>query len=142
MIVKSAKRIDSVKEYYFSRKLKEIAERRAAGQKILNLGIGSPDLPPHAPVIEALQNASQDPSNHAYQSYSGIPELRQAFANWYQKHFLVDLDPNGEVLPLIGSKEGIMHISMTFLEPGDEVLIPNPGYPAIEQLRIWLEPKQ
>ena len=130
MIVKSAKRIDSVKEYYFSRKLKEIAERRAAGQKILNLGIGSPDLPPHAPVIEALQNASQDPSNHAYQSYSGIPELRQAFANWYQKHFLVDLDPNGEVLPLIGSKEGIMHISMTFLEPGDEVLIPNPGYPA------------
>ncbi len=130
MIVNTAKRIDSVKEYYFSRKLKEIAERRAAGQKILNLGIGSPDLPPHAPVIEALQKASQNPSNHAYQSYSGIPELRQAFADWYQKHFSVELLANEEVLPLIGSKEGIMHISMTFLEPGDEVLIPNPGYPA------------
>ncbi|MEM8908399.1 MAG: aminotransferase class I/II-fold pyridoxal phosphate-dependent enzyme [Bacteroidota bacterium] len=130
MIINTAKRIGTVKEYFFSRKLKEIAQLRAAGKAIINLGIGSPDLPPADAVIERLQNASADKNNHAYQSYVGIPELRTAFAQWYQTHFDLTLHPDQELLPLMGSKEGIMHISMTFLETGDEVLIPNPGYPA------------
>lgn len=129
-IIKAANRMGEVKEYYFSRKLREIAQMRAEGKDVLNLGIGSPDLPPSAGVIEELQQHSSKPTSHGYQSYTGIPELRQAFSDWYQKWFDVSLDPKGEILPLIGSKEGIMHISMTYLEPGDEVLVPNPGYPA------------
>jgi len=119
-----------VKEYYFSQKLREIAEMRAAGQAVLNLGIGSPDLPPSEEVVNELQEESERSTSHGYQGYTGIPELRNAFSQWYKQWFDVDLNPNGEVLPLIGSKEGIMHISMTYLEPGDEVLVPNPGYPA------------
>ncbi|MEL6924755.1 MAG: aminotransferase class I/II-fold pyridoxal phosphate-dependent enzyme, partial [Bacteroidota bacterium] len=130
MKVKTASRLGEVKEYYFSIKLKEIARMRAEGIDVLNLGIGSPDLPPDPEVIMALQQHSFSPGNHAYQSYSGLPELRAAFAKWYDKHFGVSLDPASEVLPLIGSKEGIMHISMTYVEAGDEVLVPNPGYPA------------
>lgn len=129
-IIKAANRMGEVKEYYFSRKLREIAQMRAEGKDVLNLGIGSPDLPPSAGVIEELQQHSSKPTSHGYQSYTGIPELRKAFSDWYQKWFDVSLDPKGEILPLIGSKEGIMHISMTYLEPGDEVLVPNPGYPA------------
>lgn len=127
--IQTASRLGQVEEYYFSRKLREIAQMRAEGKDVLNLGIGSPDLPPAPEVIEILHQTSNSAGNHGYQSYSGIPELRQAFAGWYQKWFEVELDPNAEILPLIGSKEGIMHISMTYLEAGDEVLVPNPGYP-------------
>lgn len=129
-IITAAKRMGEVKEYYFSQKLREIAEMRAAGQAVLNLGIGSPDLPPSEEVVNELQEESERSTSHGYQGYTGIPELRNAFSQWYKQWFDVDLNPNGEVLPLIGSKEGIMHISMTYLEPGDEVLVPNPGYPA------------
>jgi aspartate/methionine/tyrosine aminotransferase len=103
---------------------------RAQGKEVLNLGIGSPDLPPPADVIEEMNKQVRQLENHAYQSYKGIPELRQGFADWYRNWFGVTLDPDTEILPLIGSKEGIMHISMTYLEAGDEVLVPNPGYPA------------
>ncbi len=118
-----------VQEYYFSTKLKQIAEMRNSGIDVLNLGIGSPDLPPSAQTIEALANSAQNPKNHAYQSYVGIPALREAIANFYQNAYDVELNPANEILPLIGSKEGIMHISMAYLEAGDEVLVPNPGYP-------------
>ncbi|MEO1625219.1 MAG: aminotransferase class I/II-fold pyridoxal phosphate-dependent enzyme [Bacteroidota bacterium] len=130
MNIKPASRIAQIKEYYFSTKLKEIARLRESGKDIINLGIGSPDLMPSYHAIDVLVNESKSSDNHKYQSYIGIPELRQAFANWYQRFFEVELDPKGEILPLIGSKEGIMHISMTYLEAGDQVLIPNPGYPA------------
>jgi aspartate/methionine/tyrosine aminotransferase len=130
MFLQPAKRLGEVKEYYFSRKLKEIAQMRSEGKDVLNLGIGSPDLAPSEAAIETLISAAKDGNNHAYQSYSGIPALREAFADWYAQYFKVDLNPASEILPLIGSKEGIMHISMTYLEAGDEVLIPNPGYPA------------
>lgn len=128
-IVPAAARLGQVQEYYFSRKLREIASMRADGHDIMNLGIGSPDLAPHPSVIEVLQQAAAQPDTHAYQSYQGLPALRSAFANWYQSYFRVELDSATEVLPLIGSKEGIMHISMAFLNPGDQVLVPNPGYP-------------
>lgn len=128
-IIAPANRLGDTKEYYFSRKLKEIAAMRNEGKDIINLGIGSPDLPPHPDVIQALIDAASQTNNHGYQSYSGIPELRAAFARWYQHCYFVSLDPETEVLPLLGSKEGIMHISMAFLNPGDEVLIPDPGYP-------------
>lgn len=118
-----------VQEYYFSTKLKQIAEMRNSGIDVLNLGIGSPDLPPSAHTIEALANAAQNPKNHAYQSYVGIPALREAMAGFYQNAYGVKLNLGDEILPLIGSKEGIMHISMAYLEAGDEVLVPNPGYP-------------
>ncbi|GAA5219569.1 pyridoxal phosphate-dependent aminotransferase [Membranihabitans marinus] len=129
MTIKSAHRIDSVVEYYFSKKLKEIAQLKSEGKEIINLGIGSPDLPPHQSVIRALTDGAENSQNHGYQSYIGIPELRAAYANWYANQYQVDLNSQTEILPLIGSKEGIMHISMTFLESGDEVLIPDPGYP-------------
>ena len=129
MIIKTAQRLDAIQEYYFSTKLKEIAAMNAAGKGVINLGIGSPDLPPSAETIETLAQTSQNPKNHAYQSYVGIPALREAFANWYQTYFGVTLNPVNEILPLIGSKEGIMHIAMTYLEPGTEALVPNPGYP-------------
>ncbi len=129
MIIQTASRLGDVKEYYFSKKLREIAELQAAGKRIINLGIGSPDLSPADEVINALKIESTKDGHHQYQSYSGIIELRQAYADFYKKWYDVELNPTNEVLPLIGSKEGIMHISMTFLEKGDEVLIPNPGYP-------------
>lgn len=128
-IIKPASRLGEVKEYYFSVKLREIAQMRAEGAEVINLGIGSPDLPPPQEAIDVLVSQSRERNNHAYQSYVGIPELRQAFAQWYKRWFNVGIDPNREILPLIGSKEGIMHISMTFLEAGDTVLVPNPGYP-------------
>ena len=129
-IIATASRLGEVKEYYFSTKLKEIARMNAVGKQVINLGIGSPDMLPPKEVLETLARESQQSGVHGYQSYVGIPELRTAFAEWYATHFNVQLDATTEVLPLIGSKEGIMHISMTFLEMGDEVLIPNPGYPA------------
>jgi aspartate/methionine/tyrosine aminotransferase len=129
MNIQPAQRISQVEEYYFSRKLKEIDAMRQQGKPVLNLGIGNPDLPPAPEVLEELNRAARQPNNHGYQSYVGIPELRQAFANWYDQYFQVKLNPANEILPLIGSKEGVMHISMAFLNPGDEVLLPDPGYP-------------
>lgn len=130
MKIKTADRLKSVSEYYFSRKLKEIAAMNAQGQDVINLGIGSPDMAPSFNTVETLVCESRKKDTHAYQSYAGIPALREAFAQWYQKYFRVILDPDTEILPLMGSKEGIMHISMAFLNPGDEALVPNPGYPA------------
>jgi len=127
--MREADRLASVKEYYFSRKLREVAQLKASGKPIINLGIGSPDLAPAQEVIEALNEAALLESSHGYQSYQARPELRQAMADFYKTHFRVDLNPDEEILPMMGSKEAIMHISMAFLNPGDEVLIPNPGYP-------------
>lgn len=124
-----AKRLQHTEEYYFSKKLREIELLNKTGAKVINLGIGSPDLPPHPEVIETLCSYARRPDTHAYQSYKGIPALRQAIAHWYRRFYRVDLDPESEVLPLIGSKEGIMHICMTYLQEGDQALIPNPGYP-------------
>lgn len=128
-MIHPAKRVESVKEYYFSIKLKEIAEMNAKGENVLNLGIGNPDLPPSPSVIETLQKESENPSSHGYQSYQGIPELRNAFAQWYRTFYQAELNPQNEILPLIGSKEGILHTTMAFVNPGDKVLVPNPGYP-------------
>ena len=124
-----AKRLEGVGEYYFSQKLREIDEMNKAGKDVINLGIGSPDLPPHADVIAKLNEEASKPGSHAYQNYKGSPLLRKALAEWYKKWYDVNLDPDTEILPLIGSKEGIMHICMTYLNEGDIVLIPNPGYP-------------
>ncbi|MGL5014785.1 MAG: pyridoxal phosphate-dependent aminotransferase [Bacteroidales bacterium] len=132
--IKPADRIAKVEEYYFSRKLKEIAELNAQGKGIINLGIGSPDLPPSAETIETLTIEASKHNTHGYQSYNGVVELRSAFSNWYAKWFDVELNPSNEILPLIGSKEGILHISMAFLNPGDSVLVPNPGYPTYSSL--------
>lgn len=129
MKIVPAKRVESVQEYYFSVKLKEIAQMNARGENVINLGIGSPDLPPAPEVIAALSDNAALPDTHGYQPYVGIVELREAFARWYRKWYGVELDPANEILPLIGSKEGIMHISLAFLNEGDGVLIPNPGYP-------------
>ena len=124
-----ASRLGSVVEYYFSRKLREIDEMRKAGADILSLGIGSPDLPPHASVVERLSVESAKPTAHGYQSYRGAAELRKAFSTWYSTRFGVELCPESEILPLIGSKEGVMHTVMTYISKGDKVLVPNPGYP-------------
>ena len=128
-MITTANRLASVQEYYFSRKLREVAQMVQKGHLVINMGIGSPDLAPHPEVIKALSNAMEHPRAHMYQSYQGLPELRSAIAAFYHKHYQVTLDPNAEVLPLMGSKEGIMHISMAFLNKGDQVLFPNPGYP-------------
>ncbi len=124
-----ARRLDSVKEYYFSKKLKEIAQLNANGADIISLGIGGPDRPPHRDVIDTLCSEAAVPSNHSYQPYVGIPQLRQAFAAWYLRFYGVSLDANSEIQPLIGSKEGILHTTLAFVNPGDGVLVPNPGYP-------------
>ena len=124
-----ANRIGNVQEYYFSVKLKEIAQMNAKGADVINLGIGSPDLPPSKEVTDTLAEAAADPKGHGYQPYVGVPQLREAFAQWYKRWYNVELNPANEVLPLIGSKEGIMHISMAFINEGDGVLVPNPGYP-------------
>ena len=135
----AANRLASVQEYYFSTKLQEVGEMRAKGCDIINMGIGSPDLPPPFEAIEALTNCMSDANSNGYQSYRGLPELREAMAQFYTHHFGVDLNPMTEILPLMGSKEGIMHISMAFLNPGDEVLIPNPGYPTYESVSRLVE---
>ena len=127
--IQPADRLNSISEYYFSTKLKEIAEMNKRGLDVINLGIGSPDLPPSPESVSALCESASMPDTHSYQSYTGIIELRKAFADWYQKYFNVNLNPETEIQPLIGSKEGILHISLAFLNPGDRVLIPNPGYP-------------
>jgi aspartate/methionine/tyrosine aminotransferase len=127
--MKTSTRLDNIGEYYFSQKLREIAKLNAEGKNIINLGIGSPDLPPHPEVIQTLQEEAAKPSVHGYQGYKGVPELRNAFAAWYKKWYDVSLDPETEILPLIGSKEGIMHLCMTYLDKGDQALVPNPGYP-------------
>lgn len=124
-----AKRLEGISEYYFSQKLREIETLNKEGKSIINLGIGSPDLPPHPDVIRELQEQASSPTVHGYQGYKGIPALRQAFADWYQQWYEVTLNPDTEILPLLGSKEGIMHICMTYLNEGDEALIPDPGYP-------------
>lgn len=134
MIISPAKRTESVQEYYFSRKLKEIAQmnldRKACGEDpVINLGIGSPDGMPPLPAIEALCQSVPQAGNHAYQSYVGLPELRQAFADWYTRWYGVHLDPKTEIQPLVGSKEAILLISLAFLDKGDKVLVPDPGYP-------------
>jgi len=124
-----ANRLNVVEEYYFSSKLREVRQLAAEGKPIINMGIGSPDLKPSQAVIDAVVAAMQDENAHQYQSYQGLPELRKGMADFYQNNYGVALDPAVEILPLIGSKEGIMHISMAFLNEGDQVLIPNPGYP-------------
>jgi aspartate/methionine/tyrosine aminotransferase len=134
MIIKPARRTESVQEYYFSRKLKEIAQmnaaRKAAGEvPVINLGIGSPDGMPPMDAVEALCEGAVQAGNHAYQSYVGLPELRMAFAHWYRRWYGVELDASSEIQPLVGSKEGILLISLAFLDKGDKVLVPDPGYP-------------
>lgn len=124
-----AKRLQGVGEYYFSQKLREIDELNRQGKNIVNLGIGSPDLPPHPDVVKVLFEEAQKPNVHGYQNYKGSPVLRKAFADWYLQWYGVQLNADTEILPLIGSKEGIMHICMTYLNEGDAVLVPNPGYP-------------
>jgi LL-diaminopimelate aminotransferase len=128
-MIKPAERLDTVQEYYFSKKLREVRGLVAAGKPIINMGIGSPDLQPPAQVLEAIQGSLNDVSAHKYQSYQGLPELRRAISVFYKNKFSVDTNSENEILPLMGSKEGIMHISMAFLNEGDKVLIPNPGYP-------------
>lgn len=128
-MIKAAKRLDTVQEYYFSKKLREVRGLAAAGKPIINMGIGSPDLQPPSKVLAAISSSLDDATAHKYQSYQGLPELREAIATFYHNKFAVVANPEDEVLPLMGSKEGIMHISMAFLNEGDKVLIPNPGYP-------------
>lgn len=127
--IRPAERLNNVSEYYFSKKLKEVAALNAAGKNIISLGIGSPDLPPSPEAIKVLADQAALPNTHGYQPYNGLPELRRAFSTWYQTWYGVTLNPDTEIQPLIGSKEGILHISMAFLNPGDGVLVPNPGYP-------------
>lgn len=128
-MIKTSSRLEGIGEYYFSRKLREIDEMNKKGLQVINLGIGSPDLPPHPDVIRVLQEESAKANVHAYQSYKGSPILRKAVADWYKTWYGVTLDPDSQILPLIGSKEGIMHICMTYLDKGDIALVPNPGYP-------------
>jgi len=138
-MIKPANRLQQTTEYYFSRKLKEVRALAAAGKPIINMGIGSPDLAPPAQVIKALTDAMQDGQAHQYQNYKGLPQLREAMADFYKNNYSVALDPETEILPLMGSKEGIMHISMAFLNAGDAVLIPNPGYPTYTSVTNLLE---
>ncbi|GHT58475.1 aminotransferase [Bacteroidia bacterium] len=127
--IQPADRLNTVSEYYFSKKLKEVADLNAQGKDIISLGVGSPDMPPSEATVEALCEDAHKPDAHGYQSYVGIPEFRRAYADWYKRWYDVDLNPDTEIQPLIGSKEGILHISLAFLNPGDGVLVPNPGYP-------------
>ena len=133
-MIQPAERLNKVSEYYFSRKLKEVAQLNAAGQDIISLAIGSPDMPPSEPTINKLCEVAHDPSAHGYQPTQGTPELRRAMCGFYHRWYGVDLDPAKEILPLIGSKEGILHVTLAFVNPGDEVLVPNPGYPTYTSL--------
>jgi aspartate/methionine/tyrosine aminotransferase len=129
-LIEPSARIDGLEEYYFSTKLKQIREMNLTGEPVINLGIGSPDQAPSPEALEELALQSKDKKAHGYQPYNGIPELRKAFAGWYSRSYGVDLDPESQILPLFGSKEGLMHIAMSFLSPGDAALVPDPGYPA------------
>ena len=140
-MIQTANRLNSVQEYYFSRKLKEVRQLISEGKPVINMGIGSPDLSPDKSVIEAIQKAMFDDKAHEYQSYQGLPELRKGFADFYSNKFGVNIDYNLEILPLMGSKEGIMHISLAFLNEGDEVLIPNPGYPTYASVTELVQAK-
>ena len=128
-MIKQSERLNSVEEYYFSKKLREVSNMIQSGESVINMAIGSPDLFPSVKVVDEIKNSLSDSFAHKYQSYQGLPELRNAISKFYNKFFGVELNPSNEVLPLMGSKEGIMHISLAFLNSGDEVLIPNPGYP-------------
>ena len=138
-MMKAAKRLDTVQEYYFSKKLREVRALLVAGKPIINMGIGSPDLQPPPAVIEAIQQAVLKEGAHKYQSYQGLPAFREAVADFYQKNYQVAVNPENEILPLMGSKEGILHISMAFLNKGDKVLIPNPGYPTYTSVTNLVE---
>tara|TARA_R110001583_G_scaffold2617_1_gene18550 strand:+ start:1712 stop:2869 length:1158 start_codon:yes stop_codon:yes gene_type:complete len=138
-MIQKADRLNDVKEYYFSKKLREVAALRNEGKPIINMAIGSPDLQPPAVVIEAIKGAMEIGNVHQYQSYQGIPELRLGISNFYKENYGVALNPASEILPLMGSKEGIMHISMAFLNKGDKVLIPNPGYPTYASVTKLVE---
>jgi LL-diaminopimelate aminotransferase len=140
-MIEQANRLNTVEEYYFSTKLREVSELINSGEKIINMGIGSPDLFPSKKVIEALSLSLNDQFAHKYQSYQGLKELRKAISDFYFRFFKVDCNPDNEVLPLMGSKEGIMHISLAFLNAGDEVLIPNPGYPTYLSVTKLVEAK-
>lgn len=140
-MIDTADRLQSVQEYYFSRKLREVRQLISDGKPVINMGIGSPDLAPDISVVEAMQKAMFDDKAHEYQSYQGLPELRKGMTDFYTKHFNVNLDFNTEVLPLMGSKEGIMHISLAFLNEGDKVLIPNPGYPTYASVTELVQAK-
>ncbi len=140
-MIQTANRLNSVQEYYFSRKLREVRQLIADGKPVINMGIGSPDLAPHKSVIAAMTDAMYDDKAHEYQNYQGLPELRKGMADFYAQQFGVILDFNSEILPLMGSKEGIMHISLAFLNEGDAVLIPNPGYPTYASVTELVQAK-
>jgi LL-diaminopimelate aminotransferase len=137
----TANRLNTVQEYYFSIKLKEVNMLKNQGKPVINMGIGSPDLLPHQSVVRAIQEAVLEPNAHQYQSYQGLPELRKSMVDFYSKYYHVGLNESNEVLPLMGSKEGIMHIALAFLNPGDGVLIPNPGYPTYQSVANIVEAK-
>ena len=132
--IQPAKRLESVSEYYFSRKLKEVAAMNADGMQVISLGVGSPDMPPSEETVETLCTEAHNPDGHGYQPYVGIPELREAFSRFYKRWYGVELDPKSEIQPLIGSKEGILHVTLAFVNPGEQVLVPNPGYPTYTSL--------
>lgn len=134
--MKVAKRLEGVGEYFFSQKLREIDDMNKAGKQVINLGIGSPDLPPHPDVIKLLHDEASKTNTHAYQNYKGSTVLRNAISKWYKKWYDVNLNPDSEILPLMGSKEGIMHVCMTYINEGDTVLIPDPGYPTYKSAAI------
>ena len=140
-MITTAERLNSVQEYYFSKKLREVNQLLSEGKPIINMGIGSPDLLPHFSVVNAIQHSMNDKKAHEYQSYQGLPELRKAMATFYQNQFHVSMDFASEILPLMGSKEGIMHVSMAFLNKSDEVLIPNPGYPTYASVTELVQAK-
>ena len=133
-MIKPAQRLKDIKEYYFSTKLREISELNRRGKNIINMGIGNPDLSPPEKVRNALEKATNDNGSHKYQPYKGINQLRMSISDFYKKNYNVSLDSDENILPLIGSKEGIMHISLAFLNKGDKVLIPNPGYPSYQSI--------
>ena len=138
-MMKVANRLNTVQEYYFSKKLREVRALASEGKPIINMGIGSPDLQPPNEVIEAIKKAVDIEGAHKYQSYQGLPEFREAVADFYKANYEVEVSPNDEILPLMGSKEGILHISMAFLNKGDQVLIPNPGYPTYTSVTNLVE---
>ena len=138
-MIDQSRRLNSVEEYYFSKKLREVSKMVQNGESIINMGVGSPDLFPSKNVINEIKSSLTNPSAHKYQSYQGLPELREAISQFYKKYFYINLNPLNEVLPLMGSKEGIMHISLAFLNAGDEVLIPNPGYPTYSSVTKLVE---
>lgn len=140
-MITTAQRLQTVQEYYFSRKLREVNQMISEGKPVINMGIGSPDAAPHPTVISAIQSSLFDAKAHEYQSYQGLPEMRKGFADFYKNQFNVNLDFNSEILPLMGSKEGIMHISLAFLNEDDKVLIPNPSYPTYASVTELVQAK-